>query len=957
MAADTPQAYPRGAASKRPPCVVPWSDRGERCIVSDGLRLAAALAALFCAAGCMRLAVALARVTRGRRTVAGAALLVLSGSIAGAAFATAGRAAAARARAHGDRARRRDRRRASPPRSPCPSPARSSAGARASLAPGRSLDRASRVAAAGADRCEPRRGALADRRRGARAALGARRARCCPIEGGDRAGIEAALAEHGAEGVAVGRRARSSATRARRSRRSAPRSPTRTRASCWTASRPSAAAPSPASRRARARPRRAGSTRSWAASPASSPRCTTAAPWPPRWRPSCAAACRSRASACAWARSRSAGTRRPAAPEDDRPRAEEVLVFDGFALGTVAYAPTRPLTLDEELLADRVIDAGALALGVAGLRSAGPPARGGAGGARARGRVAGRRAAARPRAAAAGRRSCRARCTRTPPRSGWTSPSRSACASTHVHGHPITLLGATVSSAHRRGRRGHQRRPPGRRAARGRRPRRAPRAGRRAPRAGGAAAPGRSRARRARRLLLRRPPRLLRRRRRARPGARAARLARGRDRAGLRRARRAGAHRPRLLGAHRGARDGAQQRRAARVAGRVSRVRRWAPTRRACASPPSSRTASRARARRRSGSSCWPCASVAWSPPGGLGSDSPRVGRGAPPGSGRRAAGRADRARGRAHRRRRRDAAVAAHARVRRRRRARSPSACASPRPPPSSACSSRRPSGARARRRASCSASARCSRPTSTRARCCGRSWRRPSACWAPTPAPCACSRRTSSSCARPRARRSRASAASGSRSATCWRPRCSRPPGPWRSTTSPPTAGWRRTIRCSRPASRAGPARRSRAPTAACRACWRSSAASPRRLRDDEVEALAAFANSASVALRNALLYEAVASEKDRVAAILGRVADAIVATDAEGRILLWNAAAEQITQIPERRALGRVLAELLSSELGDADGSAHGMLARRGRDRDRGAARARPARSCGSRSRPRT
>ena len=102
------------------------------------------------------------------------------------------------------------------------------------------------------------------------------------------------------------------------------------------------------------------------------------------------------------------------------------------------------------------------------------------------------------------------------------------------------------------------------------------------------------------------------------------------------------------------------------------------------------------------------------------------------------------------------------------------------------------------------------------------------------------------------------------------------------------------------------------------------------PRRLRDDEVEALAAFANSASVALRNALLYEAVASEKDRVAAILGRVADAIVATDADGRILLWNAAAEQITQIPERRALGRVLAELLTSELGDADGSAHGVLA---------------------------
>ena len=125
------------------------------------------------------------------------------------------------------------------------------------------------------------------------------------------------------------------------------------------------------------------------------------------------------------------------------------------------------------------------------------------------------------------------------------------------------------------------------------------------------------------------------------------------------------------------------------------------------------------------------------------------------------------------------------------------------------------------------------------------------------------------------------------------------------------------------------------------------------PRRLRDDEVEALAAFANSASVALRNALLYEAVASEKDRVAAILGRVADAIVATDADGRIVLWNAAAELITQIPERRALGRVLG-----------GAAH-ERARRRRRRGPGAARRRrrqsrprcgsraPASRCGSRS----
>ena len=50
---------------------------------------------------------------------------------------------------------------------------------------------------------------------------------------------------------------------------------------------------------------------------------------------------------------------------------------------------------------------------------------------------------------------------------------------------------------------------------------------------------------------------------------------------------------------------------------RVSRARRSAPTRRACASRPSSRTASRAPARRRSASSCWRCASAASSPPAG----------------------------------------------------------------------------------------------------------------------------------------------------------------------------------------------------------------------------------------------------------------------------------------------------------------------------------------------------
>ena len=393
--------------------------------MSDGLRLAAALAALLCAAGCIRLALALARVSRSRRTAAGAALLVLSGSVAGAAIAIAatlllnapalvgivmvGAIVAGAAAAF-----------AVPVAGAVQTPATRG------LAPGRSLDRASRVAAAGATAAS-RDEVLSLIVDEARSLLSARAVLVLPVEGGDRASVEAALAEHGAEGVpsivvpferdagtslavighevsnedarelldglaAVGRSALAGVT---------------ARAGAASARRLDAVVGGVARKLAALHD-------SGAVAAALAAELRSRLPIesvgvrlgeePERWYPA------------------------PAAPEDDRPRAEEVLVFDGFALGTVAYAPTRPLTLDEELLADRVVDAGALALGVAGLRSAGPSARGGAGGARARCRVAGRRAAARSRAAAAGGGRARARCTRTPRRSGWTSPSRSACA-------------------------------------------------------------------------------------------------------------------------------------------------------------------------------------------------------------------------------------------------------------------------------------------------------------------------------------------------------------------------------------------------------------------------------------------------------------------------------------------------------------------------------------------------
>ena len=184
--------------------------------------------------------------------------------------------------------------------------------------------------------------------------------------------------------------------------------------------------------------------------------------------------------------------------------------------------------------------------------------------------------------------------------------------------------------------------------------------------------------------------------------------------------------------------------------------------------------------------------------------------------------------------------------------------------------------------------------------------------------------------------------------RSATCSRPRCSRPRGPSRSTTSPPTAA----LAPDDPVLKAGFASWAGAPIASADggvqgmlAIFGAPPAAPPRRRGRGARGVR------QLGLRRAAQRAPLRGRRERegrVAAILGRVADAIVATDADDRIMLWNAAAERITQIPERRALGRVLAELL-----------HERARRRRRHRrtacsrgagaiaDRGAARARRAR----------
>jgi len=90
------------------------------------------------------------------------------------------------------------------------------------------------------------------------------------------------------------------------------------------------------------------------------------------------------------------------------------------------------------------------------------------------------------------------------------------------------------------------------------------------------------------------------------------------------------------------------------------------------------------------------------------------------------------------------------------------------------------------------------------------------------------------------------------------------------------------------------------------------------PRAWREEEVEALAAFAGTASAALSSAELYQSVALEKERSVAILSNIADGIVAVDREGKVVLWNAAAERITGVPGHDALGRLPGEVLQREL---------------------------------------
>jgi PAS domain S-box-containing protein len=94
-------------------------------------------------------------------------------------------------------------------------------------------------------------------------------------------------------------------------------------------------------------------------------------------------------------------------------------------------------------------------------------------------------------------------------------------------------------------------------------------------------------------------------------------------------------------------------------------------------------------------------------------------------------------------------------------------------------------------------------------------------------------------------------------------------------------------------------------------------------RSWRTEEIEALLALAGNTSAALANAELYSRVSLEKERSVAILANIADGIVAVDRDGEVVLWNAAAEEITGVPQEEAIGLTTVQVLQRELESGEG----------------------------------
>ena len=128
-------------------------------------------------------------------------------------------------------------------------------------------------------------------------------------------------------------------------------------------------------------------------------------------------------------------------------------------------------------------------------------------------------------------------------------------------------------------------------------------------------------------------------------------------------------------------------------------------------------------------------------------------------------------------------------------------------------------------------------------------------------------------------------------------------------------------------------------RARTGRCRASSPSTPAPARLARGGGRGAAGARGDAPPARAMNAELYQGVSHEQQRSEAILANVADGIVAVDREGKVVLWNPAAERITGVPQAEALGRTPAEALGRPLEAAEGVAGRQPARADPARRRG------------------
>ncbi len=81
------------------------------------------------------------------------------------------------------------------------------------------------------------------------------------------------------------------------------------------------------------------------------------------------------------------------------------------------------------------------------------------------------------------------------------------------------------------------------------------------------------------------------------------------------------------------------------------------------------------------------------------------------------------------------------------------------------------------------------------------------------------------------------------------------------------------------------------------------------------NERSLLAAFADQAAIAVRNAELYQQASEEREALSAIIENSADGVLILDEAGRVLVFNRALGHMTGWDEQQALGRAAADVLA------------------------------------------